>query len=912
MLCTFRPYEGSEPFAFISYSHDDSDRIFPILNNLNISGYRIWYDEGVEWGSEWPESIAIHLAKCDVCIAFHSASSIESVNCRQEIYFALKMRRKILSVFLDEISLPSGLDLQLSPLQSVKYYAFSSIGKFITEMQERDILVGCKRGDVAIDESDIDSDERDNAYNFDKELLNVYEDLFGSKRKDDQAKVLSPLQKKAEEIRVRNFMKRFVEMNCKANSSTQNDTPQNRSDKRCSGESCQLSENLDKENGNHTFRQRNSLQGKYFTLTEPPEQKTLVYEVYVCYSYEKLAKYYDAEVLQYREIELENSFVRRTYYIEDPQEDGNRLILLTFCEKEVLINNGILLGDEVRINETPHLFKYNDIQPDDNHNLSCSAYNLVDLGEELKKELNGELDGKWVDADIYYPSVIIIDSKDATPVKRELFKDEESGKLKARIFIIPNRSYFTMCLRNFDDNSIYTPLSDFEIGMNYAYGGRGFPVDVIKALEYLEKCNSADALFEISQIFMCFDDYLDKELGIKYLQLSAEQGHIDAQNKLGVCYEDGDGVEWDVFKAVKWYSMAANKGDATAQFNLGTCFQNGIGVEKDSYEAVKWFRKASEQGYKDATLSLYSCYKNGDGVEKDELKAISLYRLAAEQGDAVAQFNLGVSYETGDGVNQDFDKAEMWYQAAAYQDIDYFIQRTEAGASPLAQYCLGLCYNNGDGVEQDANEAAKWYLKAAEYGHAKAQNKLGNFYLDGYGVERNNDEAFKMFYHAAQQNYTSAQNNLGYCYEYGLGVEKNGHEAVKWYRMAADNGSVAAQTHLGNCYKSGFGVKNNADEAVKWYRMAANNGSVAAQNYLGDCYKIGFGVKLDKVKAAKIYQMAAEGGNIKAQKNLGDCYYYGEGVSKDMVLALKWYRKAAEQGNQDAKDAISNGSFSDS
>ena len=54
-------YEGTENYIFISYAHKDSDRVMPILEELRDEGYRIWYDDGIAPGSEWPENIAQHL-----------------------------------------------------------------------------------------------------------------------------------------------------------------------------------------------------------------------------------------------------------------------------------------------------------------------------------------------------------------------------------------------------------------------------------------------------------------------------------------------------------------------------------------------------------------------------------------------------------------------------------------------------------------------------------------------------------------------------------------------------------------------------------------------------------------------------------------------------------------------------------
>jgi len=45
------------------------------------------------------------------------------------------------------------------------------------------------------------------------------------------------------------------------------------------------------------------------------------------------------------------------------------------------------------------------------------------------------------------------------------------------------------------------------------------------------------------------------------LLAKAEQGNVDAQYILGVCYQYGDGVGKDEKKAVEWYMKAAEQGD---------------------------------------------------------------------------------------------------------------------------------------------------------------------------------------------------------------------------------------------------------------------------------------------------------------------------------------------------------------
>ena len=76
-------YEGSHPYAFISYSHKDADIVMPAIEAMQRQGILIWYDAGIEAGSEWPEYIASHLKNCSCVLTFISENFIDSPNCRR-------------------------------------------------------------------------------------------------------------------------------------------------------------------------------------------------------------------------------------------------------------------------------------------------------------------------------------------------------------------------------------------------------------------------------------------------------------------------------------------------------------------------------------------------------------------------------------------------------------------------------------------------------------------------------------------------------------------------------------------------------------------------------------------------------------------------------------------------------------
>lgn len=360
--------------------------------------------------------------------------------------------------------------------------------------------------------------------------------------------------------------------------------------------------------------------------------------------------------------------------------------------------------------------------------------------------------------------------------------------------------------------------------------------------------------------------------------------------------QDGIGLVNDFLgnstEAVKWYTLAADRGFADAQNNLGVCYENGNGVAKSYAEAVKWYKLAAEQGDSGAQVNLGLCYENGNGVKQSYEEAVKWYQLAAEQGNAYGQGNLGLCYDLGLGVKQDYDKAVKWYRLAA-----------EKGNAD-AQNNLGTCYRDGTGVEQSDEEAARWFRLSADQGNAYGQGNLGWCYEYGCGVEQSYEEAVKWYKLSAEQGNASAQNNLGLCYEYGDGVEQDDKEAVKWYRLSAEQGDSNAQVNLGWCYEYGIGVKLSNGEAVKWYTLAAEQGNAFGQNNLGVCYYNGNGVEQNYAEAVKWYSLSAQQGNTNAQYNLGWCYEFGQGIERSYEEAAKWYQLAADSGDEDAQERL--------
>ena len=97
----FKPYEGDKPYIFISYAHADDTVVLPIIADMHRRGYNIWYDEGIEVGSEWQECIASHLVDAHLVVAFISNAYMRSDNCRREMHYAQSKKIKTINIFVE-------------------------------------------------------------------------------------------------------------------------------------------------------------------------------------------------------------------------------------------------------------------------------------------------------------------------------------------------------------------------------------------------------------------------------------------------------------------------------------------------------------------------------------------------------------------------------------------------------------------------------------------------------------------------------------------------------------------------------------------------------------------------------------------------------------------------------------------
>ena len=103
-----KPYEGKEPYIFISYSHKDMSKVFRIIRRLQDEGYRVWYDEGIDPATEWDENIAQHIAD------------------------------------FEATSLPLGMSMRLRRLQAIHEYKYEDREDFYSKLLSASGIDKCK------------------------------------------------------------------------------------------------------------------------------------------------------------------------------------------------------------------------------------------------------------------------------------------------------------------------------------------------------------------------------------------------------------------------------------------------------------------------------------------------------------------------------------------------------------------------------------------------------------------------------------------------------------------------------------------------------------------------------------------------------------------------------------------------
>ncbi|CAM9933129.1 unnamed protein product, partial [Ectocarpus fasciculatus] len=192
---------------------------------------------------------------------------------------------------------------------------------------------------------------------------------------------------------------------------------------------------------------------------------------------------------------------------------------------------------------------------------------------------------------------------------------------------------------------------------------------------------------------MCYRDgdgaMRDQRKAAYWFVQAADHGHAESAYAAGLCYRSGiDGAlsssdkETAIYyqrngtvttkletASFDYFSLAAEQGHMESQYEIGLCYKNGIGVASDIDLSKVWLQRASDKGHLSAMLYLVQ-----NGLVQDPAIIFRYAELAASEGSADGQFELASCYRKGTGIEVDMFSAKLWFQRASDQVciIDYY------------------------------------------------------------------------------------------------------------------------------------------------------------------------------------------------------------------------------------------------
>ena len=114
MQTKFEAYTGKEPYLFVSYSHRDTAKVYPVLDALYDRKYRLWYDESCETGNDFRDELRERIEGSEAVLLFVSESSMSSPFCGMEIIVARENGKRLYPIYLDNAAVPPAFQILLA------------------------------------------------------------------------------------------------------------------------------------------------------------------------------------------------------------------------------------------------------------------------------------------------------------------------------------------------------------------------------------------------------------------------------------------------------------------------------------------------------------------------------------------------------------------------------------------------------------------------------------------------------------------------------------------------------------------------------------------------------------------------------------------------------------------------------
>ena len=165
--------------------------------------------------------------------------------------------------------------------------------------------------------------------------------------------------------------------------------------------------------------------GKHFSITEPENINTVIYKVNKTEKeFLENSPKYTVQRLDYTE-EIRGELKQKTFFVDNPSDDYDQLVILSFGKEKVVINMALLEGSKITISKKPMPLKFDTIYSE---------------GESVYKEFK------------YTPNlerpISIIDPETTEEIKPIVYLDEETNEIKGKCKIKANKPYFAFEIRD--------------------------------------------------------------------------------------------------------------------------------------------------------------------------------------------------------------------------------------------------------------------------------------------------------------------------------------------------------------------------------------------------------------------------------------------------------------------------------
>lgn len=317
--------------------------------------------------------------------------------------------------------------------------------------------------------------------------------------------------------------------------------------------------------------------------------------------------------------------------------------------------------------------------------------------------------------------------------------------------------------------------------------------------------NNSEGMYNLGEYYLTnadennFREFYDK--AFYYYSKSASLGNPNALYSIGLCYENGIGIEKDFDKAIEWYEKAAEKNQITALTTLGNIYLSDNEKRKDVDKAMEYFERAASQNDPFALNVLGCLYADENNSFSDKKQALKYFENSAKLGSLEGAFNASHAYYEGltgkvnikksilylFSIIDFFEKGEVikytkypykWQNEADDEFWDIFeefdcinlIKEIADENNRVAQYYLSTILNqivldnkiNTGTVNIDVQkESFNWLKKSADHGFPVAQYELGINYYCGIGLcEKDEAKGIQYLTKSAAQNYFAATHYL--------------------------------------------------------------------------------------------------------------------------------------------------------